>query len=198
MDLNELSAVPSASLPVQELADHLRLGSGFTDDGSEDTVLEAYLRAALSAVESRTGKAVFTRRFSWTLYSWNCPDRQGLPIAPVALIESVTLTTSSGSPTVVDPAQYRLIPDSNRPVLRSNAGLLPNIPNDGSVTLIFEAGFGPAWDDIPAGIQQAIKMLAAIYFDYRHGVISRNESIPLGIEALLQPHMHMRLSGRLR
>lgn len=198
MDLNELSAVPSASLPVQEMADHLRLGSGFTDDGSEDSVLEAYLRAALSAVEGRTGKAVFQRRFSWTLYSWNCPDRQGLPIAPISLIESVTLTTASGSPTVVDPATYRLMPDRHRPVLKSRTGILPGIPNGGSVTLVMEAGFGPSWSDIPADIQQAVKMLAAIYFDHRHGVISRSESIPIGIEALLQPHMHMRLSGRLR
>jgi uncharacterized phiE125 gp8 family phage protein len=52
---------------VAALADHLRLSRGFADDGSQDGQLESCLRAAASAIEARTGKALFRRRFALTL-----------------------------------------------------------------------------------------------------------------------------------
>ena len=40
------------ALPVAEFRDHLQLGSGFADDGMQDSVLIAQLRAALAAVQA--------------------------------------------------------------------------------------------------------------------------------------------------
>ena len=53
MILTELSAPPSTAVPVRALAEHLRLGSGFADDGSQDQLLELYLRSAMAAIEAR-------------------------------------------------------------------------------------------------------------------------------------------------
>ncbi len=61
MMLVEQTTVPGAALPVAEFKDHLRLGTGFADDGVQDGVLEAYLRAAMAAIEARTGKILLTR-----------------------------------------------------------------------------------------------------------------------------------------
>ena len=58
MVLVELTTVPTGALPVTEFATHLHLGTGFADDGSQDAVLEAYLRAAMAAIEARIGKAL--------------------------------------------------------------------------------------------------------------------------------------------
>ena len=52
MMLIEETTVPVAALPVAQLKDHMRLGSGFSDDGLQDTVLETYLRAAIAAIEA--------------------------------------------------------------------------------------------------------------------------------------------------
>jgi len=56
MMLVEQTSVPSAALPVTEFKDHLLLGTGFTGASVQDPVLENYLRAAISAIEARTGK----------------------------------------------------------------------------------------------------------------------------------------------
>ena len=63
MMLKELTVVPGASLPVQALKDHLRLGTGFTEDGMQDGLIEAYLRAAMAAVEGRIGKVLLARQY---------------------------------------------------------------------------------------------------------------------------------------
>jgi hypothetical protein len=56
--------VPGAALPLAALAEHMRLSRGFADDGDLDAEIETALRAALAAIEARTGKAVYRRRFS--------------------------------------------------------------------------------------------------------------------------------------
>ncbi|MGB8623245.1 MAG: hypothetical protein WCD16_10540, partial [Paracoccaceae bacterium] len=65
MMLIEQTAVPAAALPVSQFRDHLRLGTGFADDGAQDALLEATLRAAMAALEGRTGKVLLSRPFLW-------------------------------------------------------------------------------------------------------------------------------------
>ena len=67
MMLVEETTVPLSALPVAQFKDRLRLGSGFSDDGLQDSVLESYLRAAIAAIEARTGKILIERAFTWTL-----------------------------------------------------------------------------------------------------------------------------------
>lgn len=67
MLLVEDTTIPTAVLPVADFRDHLRLGTGFADDGLQDAVLERHLRAAMAAIEARTGKILIARDFTWTL-----------------------------------------------------------------------------------------------------------------------------------
>ena len=196
MQLDELTPIASAAIPVSALVAHLRLGTGFVDDGAEDAVLETYLRAAISAVEARTGKAILQRRFQWTLQGWHRTDGQGLPLAPVQVIESFTLRDASGAATVIDAADYVLRKDSQRPTLAPRGGCLPAIAQNGAAEIIFEAGFGPDWADVPDDLRHAILVLAANYFDHRHGAAERAHEIPFGVMALLEPYRPVRLGGR--
>ncbi len=100
MMLTEETPVPSLALPVEEMKDHLRMGSGFSDDGLQDGLIEAYLRAALGAIEGRIGKMLFQRRFLWVLDCWR-DEEQALPVAPVSGIVSVTLVDAAGGEVVV-------------------------------------------------------------------------------------------------
>ncbi len=63
MNLSELSPVPQAELPVAQLKEHLRLGTGFADEAVQDGLLAGDLRAALAAIEGRTAKALIARDF---------------------------------------------------------------------------------------------------------------------------------------
>jgi len=194
MILNELSAVPSEDLPIVEFSEHLHLGSGFADDGSQNSVLEAYLRAAIAAVEARTGKALYLRRFSWMVYGWILEDAQGIPVSPVKSIESLRVISSSGMENVIEAIEYGLFKDKHFPTMRSQVGRLPHIPDGGRAEIIVEAGFGPAWSDIPADLRQSILMLAANFYENRHGN-SGGDNLPAGVLALLEPYRKMRLSG---
>lgn len=193
MMLTELTPVLGSSLPVQELKDHLRLGTGFSDDGMQNGLVESYLRAAMAGIEGRIGKVLLARRFLWVLEDWRDLAGQALPVAPVTGVVSVSLVTSAGGITVLDPAQYRLVPDTHRPRLAAAGVLLPVVPVDGRAEVVFDAGFGP-WSAVPADLAQAVLMLAAEFYDQRHEVAA-GVGLPFAVQALIERWRNVRVLG---
>ncbi len=198
MILTEVSAPPPAAVPVRAFAEHLRLGTGFADDGSQDAVLELYLRSAMAAIEARLGRALLARGFSWSVTRWREDASQGLPIAPVRSIEAVAMVDADGSETVIDPEAYSLLRDTQRPRLVGKFGRsLPRIPRTGHAEIRFTAGFGDAWEDVPADLRQAVFLLAAHFYETRSdGAISAG-SMPFGVLVLLEAYRAMRIGGGL-
>ncbi len=195
MMLVEETLVPLAALPVAEFKDHLRLGGGFTQDSLQDSVLESYLRAALSAVEARTAKALITRAFAWTVYGWRNGMAQALPVAPVRGVSAVSLTDHLGGTVTVASSAYWLEQDTHQPSLRGSGSALPAVPQDGSVTVQFEAGYGAVWADIPADLQQAVLLLAAHYYEFRQETTLDSGCMPFGVTSLLARYRPMRLGA---
>ncbi|RMH53197.1 MAG: hypothetical protein D6686_01115 [Alphaproteobacteria bacterium] len=194
MMLTELEPPVLGVEAVRALGDQLRLGTGFADDGSQDALLELYLRTAMSAIESRIGKALLERRFSWTVTRWREPDRQALPIAPVQAVEELRLVDHLGNQTIADRSEWVLVPDGQAPVLRGSwTGDLPEIPEMGRAEVVFRAGYGPDWDDIPADLRQATLLLAANYYENRSADEGRDGAMPFGVLALLEPFRPIRL-----
>lgn len=199
MMLIEETSVPDAVLPVDELKAHLRLGTGFGQDTTQDEVLNGFLRAAIAAIEARTGKILITRSFSWTLAFWRDRDAQALPVAPIAALTRVALVDGDGNTEEVPAGSWWLERDSQRPRLRARGAVLPVIPSGGSVLIEFDAGFGPAWSDIPSDLRQAVKMLAAHYYEYRHETSLADGCMPFGVSSLIERYKMMRLgAGSLR
>lgn len=194
MMLTEETPVPQAALPVEEMKDHLRLGSGFADDGLQDGLIEAYLRAAMAAIEGRIGKMLYRRRFLWVLDCWR-EDEQALPVSPVAGIVSVTLVDAEGAETLVPATAYRLIPDLHRPRLVGKGSALPTIPSQGLVKVVFDAGFGPAWTDVPVDLRQAVLLLAGEYYEHRHDDGAQAAGLPFGVVTLIERWRNVRLLG---
>lgn len=188
--LEELTAVATADLPVRMFADHLKLGSGFADDGSEDAVLEVCLRSAIAAIEVRIGKALMTRSFRWELMRWGADGEQALPIAPVVAVNAVTLVDRVGVETVVDAASYVLVRDSQRPKIVGN---LPSISDGGRVVLSFDAGFGD-WGAVPADLRHAVLLQAAAFYENRAGE-GRVNGMPFGVSALIEAYRPIRIGG---
>jgi len=190
MMMVELTTVPSAVLPVAALAEHLRLARGFSDDGSQDAVLERCLRAACAATEARIGKALLARRFLLTLLAWQSAKAHMLPLAPILELEAVRLITRAGAETVLDPASYRLQPDRHRPQVMPTGTALPDPMQGGSIEVVFRAGFSEDWLGIPADLQQAVMLLAAHYWGQDS---APEEGMPLAAALLLEPHRPVRL-----
>lgn len=195
MMLMEQSQVPLAVLPIAQFKDHLRLGTGFGDDGVQDGVLETYLRVALAAVEARTGKVLIERDFAWTLSAWRDLGAQTLPVAPVSTITALVIVDRLSAETVIDAGKYLLDKDTHRPRIVSSGFVLPSVPVAGSARIEFTAGFGPAWGDLPSDLAHAVMLLAAHYYEHRHEAGTSEGSMPFGVNALLDRYRNVRLFG---
>jgi len=195
MMLTEETPVPQAALPVEEMKDHLRMGSGFADDALQDGLIETYLRAAMAAIEGRIGKMLYRRRFEWVLECWRDSDEQALPVSPVAALVSVTLVDAEAVEVVVPATSYRLIPDLHRPRLVGKGGALPTIPSQGLVKVVFDAGFGAAWTDVPVDLRQAVLLLAGEFYEHRHDDGAQAAGLPFGVVTLIERWRNVRLLG---
>ncbi len=193
MMLIEETTVPDAALPVEQFKAHLRLGTGFGDDGLQDGILRGFLRAAIVAIEARTGKVLIRREFSWELAGWRDRAGQVLPVAPVLAIAAVTTTDAGGSETVLPLDSVRLEPDSQRPRLRPVGALLPAVPMGGKLVVRMIAGMAEDWGDLPADLGQAVLLLAAHYHEYRHETALSAGCMPFGVTSLIQRYRVMRL-----
>lgn len=191
MILVELTTIPPEAVPVDGFKDHLRLGSGFSDDGLQDETLRGFLRAAMAAIEARTGKMLIARNFRWSISAWRDHARQPLPLAPVSELLSLVQVDRMGDETVLLLDDVTLEPDFQRPALVATNGVLPAIPIGGSIQAEVRAGFGPDWSDLPADLAQAVMMLAAHFYEYRHE--SAASSLPYGVSALIERYRTVRL-----
>lgn len=196
MMLTELTTVLPEALPVQAMKDHLRLGTGFADDGLQDGLVAAHLRAAIATIEGRTGKALLVRRFLLRLNRWrDDKGAQTLPMAPVGALVSVTMVDASGTQSELPEASFRLLADTSRPRLKGSGGVLPPIPDDGAVEIVFDAGFGADWAAVPSDLAQAVFLLAAEFYEVRHSGGRGGPALPVAVQALIERWRTVRVLG---
>jgi uncharacterized phiE125 gp8 family phage protein len=195
MLLTELTTISGGALPVQALKDHLRLGTGFSDSGMQDGLIESYLRSAMAAVEGRIGKVLMTRQFRMTLEDWRDASEQALPVAPVSAVVSVTLYNLVGAATVIAADRYRLIQDNHRPKLAAAGYLLPTVPTEGRIEVVFDAGFGAVWAQVPADLQQAVFLMAGHFYEHRNEFAEATPGLPYPVQALIERWRTVRVLG---
>jgi uncharacterized phiE125 gp8 family phage protein len=185
--------VPDAALPVAAFKAHLRMGSGFAEDTLQDAVLGSFLRAAMAAIEARSGKVLMEREFSRVFTALRDPSALNLGIAPVTMIVDVQRVTRSGIEQLVNAAAYWLERDGHSPRLRATGAALPLPEMGGELRVRMLAGYGPEWDDMPADLQQAVLMLAAHYYEYRHDTALAEGCMPFGVTSLIERYRVMRM-----
>lgn len=193
MMLIEENPVPDSVLPVDAFKAHLRLGSGFGQEGVQDAVIASFLRAALTAIEARTNKAILRREFSLELATWRDTSGHELPLAPVKTVSRVALVSRDGTETEVATDAYWLERDMQAPWLRPVASVLPAVPPQGSAKITFEAGFSEDWEGVPPDLRQAVLMLAAHYYEYRNDTALSGGCMPFGVSSLIERYRAVRM-----
>jgi uncharacterized phiE125 gp8 family phage protein len=187
------TSVPDSALPVAMFKAHMRMGTGFAEDTLQDAVLGSFLRAAMAAIEARTGKILIEREFTLVVHSLGNPCNVPLSVAPVTIVADVRLVSRSGSERVINADVYWLERDSHTPRLRAKGACLPRPETGGELRVRFLAGYGPEWDDLPVDMQQAVLMLAAHYYEYRHDTALSDGCMPFGVTSLIERFRTMRM-----
>lgn len=193
--LTEQAPIPASALPIAAFREHLKLGTGFADDAIQDGLLESCLRAAMAAIEGRTGKALLIRTFLWSVTAWRDLARHTLPVAPALRIKSLRIVDRNGKATEIGTGRYVLERDAHRPRLASTSLFLPSIPVGGSAEIEFEAGYAAEWKDLPGDLAQAVLMLAATYYENRLEGGDPGTAIPYGVSTLIERYRNVRLFG---
>ncbi len=141
MMLTEETAVPAAALPVQALKDHLRLGTGFADDGLQDGLIESLSAGGDGGDRGADRQGADRAACSsgcWT--DWRDPGEQALPVAPVSVGRGGDAGRCAGRRRGGRRRGYRLVPDLHRPRLAATGAALPTIPTDGQVEMRVRRG----------------------------------------------------------
>lgn len=195
MLLKEITPAARNPVPLREFGAHLRLAHGFTDDGSEDGLLELYLRNATAMVERRTGQAMISRVHTLQVGCWDRNGHLTLPIGPVSAVDSIQFV-SSGATVDLDAADWQLQPGTARQRLTGAlGGALWPIPHGSIAELRFTAGHGGTWNDVPDDLRQAVLLLAAHLYENRFGEVADGmvDGMPAGVLSIVQQHRSFRI-----
>mgnify|MGYP000456966295 CR=1 FL=1 len=194
MMLSEVTPVPDTALPLEAFKAHLRLGTGFGEEDLQDSVLTGFLRAALAAIENRTGKALLQRDFLWVVTAWRRRDWAPMPIAPVETLQAISLIDAQGLATAQPPESYWVEPDSQQPRLHPRASTLPLLENGARLEITLTAGMASSWQDLSHDLAQAVLMLAAHYYEYRDDTALHGGCMPFGVVSLIERHRLLRIT----
>lgn len=194
MMLSEVTPVPDAALPLEAFKAHLRLGTGFGEDGLQDVVLIGFLRASIAAIETRTGKALLQRNFLWVVSRWQQTDVADLPIAPVVSISAPMVIFQEGGETSLDLNDFWLEQDSHRPKLHAKSGILPRLPKGAHFEVTCLAGMAADWNGLPSDMAQAVLMLAAHFYEYREDTGLHGGCMPFGVASLIERYRLLRVT----
>lgn len=189
MYLTERTAIAQSSLPLADLRDHLRLGSGFGEESLQDDLLASVLRAAIAEIERQICRSFINREFCFLLDCWRSSGRQFLPRGPVTTISEIAVTRRDGGRDVLDPARYRLVTDEPRAAIQPTRGSFPRISTGGEAQITFSAGYGPSWETVPADLALAALSLASARYEDRNG----SEPMPQGVRSLIAPYRPLRV-----
>lgn len=186
MSLTLLSPPAAEPVTLAEIKDHMRVSAA-----DEDALITGMLIAAVRAVEARGRLALMPQVWRLTLDA--VPDETiFLPLAPVASVDAVNVIGADGAPQLVDPSLYEAAygsPGRLRP-----AGPWPTPgPVIDAVQIDFSAGY-PDAASVPEPLKQAVKLLAAHFFETREAAgAERIFNVPQTVDALIAPYREMRL-----
>lgn len=177
---------------LEETKAHLRVE--FTDD---DALMAGLIKAARECTESATNRKLITQR--WRVFEDKIPSPPefALPFAPAQSVDWVRLWDSANNGSVLASTAY-----STDTIGEPARVFLKDIPvvtlrQYNAVEIAFTCGYGATATTVPEPIKQAVKLLAAHWYENRIATAEASqqkfEELPLGVQYLLAPY---RLWGR--
>ncbi len=164
---------------------HLRI-----DHDDEDTLIEAWIKAARELTEVHCSKRWVTQSVRATFDSWPGDGIIRLPIEPVSAIGSVKYLDANGTLTTIGSSNYQSRLDGSPPIIAGVANYYwPSVQYGAMnpVRVEFTAGYGAA-SAVPASVKAAMLLCLGYWDQNRGGEPSETPAalgMPAGARALL-------------
>ena len=173
---------------LADMRTHLRV-----DSADEESLISATIMAARRYAEIQTWRAFVQQ--TWELSLDEFPNGDGtieLPKPPLLQVNSVKYLDTLGVLTTLNAANYRVDIASEPGRLTPAYGLTwPDVRSlTAAVVINYNAGYGTTAADVPMPLRQAIKILAAHWFEVREPVVEGHivSDVPLSIDDLLSSY----------
>ncbi|MBO0345201.1 phage head-tail connector protein [Roseibium sp. CAU 1637] len=176
-----IAAPASEPVSVAQMKAHLRLSGS-----AEDDFLQDMITAAREHVERETRRSLISQ--TWRLYldRWPMGRVVPLPTGPVQEVSQVLLYDRVGAASDLAQAFWSLSKGSDPARVKVLPGAGLSITELSAIEIDFIAGYGDAADTVPATLRQAVRLLAAHWFENREaGTELSMASLPFGLDRLL-------------
>lgn len=115
-----------------------------------------------------------------------------LPRPPLVSVGSISYTDTSGATQTLSTTVYEVKKGSDGvgQVINKYGQVYPStLPQPGSVTITYTAGYGTTAATVPDAIKTAIKILVNGFYDNRQPVMGPPDEVPISVAALLSPYV---------
>lgn len=169
-----------------EMRAYLRL-----DDGAEDDLVVALVKAARLSVEAASGRVLVESRWRIARDGWPESGLVPLPASPLIAVERVRVVDRDGQAADVPADLYEADGLSDPPrVIVDPLAPEPGRARQG-ILIEVRAGYGATPESVPAPLRQAVRLLVARWFESRGD--ADPGPLPPDVWALVAPFRRMRL-----
>ena len=166
------------------------------DTSEDDDLIGALVTSARLIVESRTRRMLLTQTWRLVLDQWPRGLVASLPFAPFQSVVAIRVYDANALAQILPGELYTVdaAPDRARLIFGA-APPAPGRPIAG-IEIDLVVGYGDDPDAVPAPLRQAIRLLAARWFENRGDQLSdpAQERFPAQVAALLAPYSRARLA----
>lgn len=150
---------------LDQMKNYLRV-----DDDTDDEFISALISASRERVEDVTGRCLMPQQ--WQLGLDRFPYRTGeilLPRAPLLSVDSITYLDGDGQRVTIDGSLYTVDTLSEPTRIRParNTSWPQHVPDTNVILITFTCGYTV----VPQSLQQAMRLIAASYYDNRAEVV---------------------------
>ena len=189
-----LQAASGLPVSMAQVIQHCRA----PEDGTDDALLEVYLKAAIGYIENHCSIVLQTKEMQYLINAWPCSDIE-IPMSPVRDVTKLEYLDDNGILQEIDEANWTWTRTADGALVTMADGYsLPELVQDqrDRVRVTFAAGFDDpnatgAGDDpadaLPRQAQVAALMLPSFWYEQREPVTKDGGfKLPFGAEAILQ------------
>jgi uncharacterized phiE125 gp8 family phage protein len=163
------------------------------DHDDDDQLLHMLIVAARVMVEAKTARFLLQQTWRFILNTWPVDKVISIPLRPLMAFSEAWIVAESGELKPI-PKRAFLVDTLADPGKLIQVDPVPEPAHpQGGIILDVHIGYGATREEVPMPLRQAIRMLAAYWFENRGDALDQRSELPAGVMALLSPFSPVRL-----